>query len=166
MYSIIRILIWLVPLVIILAVGLNAQSQTINSKVVSSGGGSGKKGDLIFNSTLGEAVISTKTTSEVYLGQGFQATHPSVLITSVRVENEVLDLKAYPNPFSRELFINGDFMPDRLDIYNMNGQCVGTILSPGSRISDWGELPDGIYVIQGTYREQSFNIGKIIKINP
>lgn len=166
MQSFINHLIFLLGTVIITVFSAHSYAQQISNRVVGSGGSSGQQVDIIFSSTLGEALVSTKTINDTYLGQGFQASHLSELTTSISTENEVLNLKVYPNPFSDELYLSGDFLPERLEIINMQGQVVSILNRPGDRITEWAQLPDGLYVLQGSYNGIQFNIGKIIKINP
>jgi len=146
-------------------VPLRAQPIAPNSKVISAGGSSIQTGQTIVNSTLGESFISSKSINNQYVGHGFQTTHLPVLTTSIHTESANLELRVYPNPFSHEIFLEGDFSPDHLILLNLQGQQVGYVKSPGNSVSSWGHLPPGTYILQGIYNGNLFYIGKILKIN-
>jgi hypothetical protein len=165
-----RIFIYLIffcAILLIFSTKLNAQIAPVNSRVIGVAGYYSGNQSFQINATVGEAIIFGQSASGIYVGQGFQTNYPSMITTSItRFNRERITLQVYPNPFSNELFLGGNVLPEIIEIYNLRGQCLGRIQSPSHHIVEWRELPLGVYLLRAAYSDQYFTIGKIIKINP
>ena len=82
---------------------LNAQS--IERQVISGSGASYTAGNISIDQTVGEAVISTASNSNIIITQGFHQPENSVTI-SIPETDRMVDLKVYPNPTNDQIFLN------------------------------------------------------------
>jgi len=108
--------------------GINAQEMLAPS-VISSGGGYGENGNISISWTLGEIAVSTLSSTNMILTQGFQ--QPYDIDVGIRSNDINWNISVYPNPVDDELRIlfntekSGDFL---LEIQDVTGRLVTQVL--------------------------------------
>ena len=108
--------------------GINAQEMLAPS-VISSGGGYGENGNLSISWTLGEIAVSTLSSTNMILTQGFQ--QPYDIDVGIRSNDINWNISVYPNPVDDELRIlfntekSGDFL---LEIQDVTGRLMTQVL--------------------------------------
>ncbi len=86
------------------SISLSLQSQTLSNKVVASGGSYSTAAWGSLSATVGEAVISTLSSANAKLSQGFQ--QPTSVASGITSSSsKVVIASAYPNPASNEIFL-------------------------------------------------------------
>ncbi|MEM9258814.1 MAG: T9SS type A sorting domain-containing protein [Bacteroidota bacterium] len=81
--------------------GLNAQ-VTLERQVIGSLGQTATTSNFNYAATAGEAVVTTLTTTNLTLTQGFHQAEPEDLTTVHLVPEMLVELVAYPNPATDE----------------------------------------------------------------
>jgi hypothetical protein len=59
----------------------------------------------------------------------------------------------YPNPTSSQLFIESDITIDKIEILDISGRAVKTIVKPSYSI-DVSDIPKGIYFLRLTTKDR------------
>jgi len=79
------------------------------------------------------------------------------------VENQSLeDLRVFPNPTERFLYLRGVDGFDRLEVYDLSGKNVKSMNKLSRGMMDVSDLSPGVYILKATGVEKSFT-GKFIK---
>ena len=137
--------------------------------VISSAGGYTETGDISLAWTLGELAVSTLSTTDMILTQGFQ--QPFLLdINAIDDPEFSWSVNAYPNPVSEilNLRFNIDKTMDlQLELYDITGKklvikMLPSIMPGGRETLDFSGFRDGIYILKITSEKQK--IRKIYKI--
>ncbi len=145
---------------------LNAQFLT--PTVVSSLGGAGNNSAF----TVGDLSISTYSSSDLIVTQGFQQSN---LLTDDGTPDNVNELKdvgfkikVFPNPAKDKLIIKidelkkGDIQLHLMDLKGRNLKTLKIERKDRKKTIYLGNFPSGIYLLKATYRNKS-NIYKIVK---
>ncbi len=108
------------------AMVLNAQS--LERKVVASGGTFATSANLQLDYTIGDLVVATGSAGTVIVTQGFQQGNTgSVGVTPPKVKT---DLAVFPNPTQNEVFLKGSIEGVNnatLEIWDILGKKLGTV---------------------------------------
>ena len=138
--------------------------------VISSAGGYDEATNINLAWTLGELAVSTLSTTDMILTQGFQ--QPFLLDIGDAIDDPEFNwsVNAYPNPVSEVLNLRFNLdktMDLQLELYDITGKKL-TIrklpsIIPGSRETlDFSGFRDGIYILKITSEKQK--VRKIYKI--
>ena len=116
-------------LVIVLLVATMGYSQSISKQVVGTSGKTLTNSNLKLTYTVGEPVVGLMTAVGNQLGNGY---YPAMDLQTLSVEDNVLDvqLKVYPNPTSKSLYVTHPNMSSfGITIVDLNGKQLysGTI---------------------------------------
>lgn len=149
-------------LLLLLSLSVAGQRQ-----VVSTAGEFNRNSDGSLSWTLGELTISTWSSSETMLTQGFQQSN---LVVSTRIEpaaGSVFRAIAYPNPVRDRMSVEVDNWSKTtlyLELYDMNGRLLHKqqVQSNPSRL-DFGGHPAGEYILQLKKAGKLIQSFKIIK---
>ncbi len=137
--------------------------------VISSAGGYTETADISLAWTLGELAVSTLSTTDMILTQGFQ--QPFLLdINAIDDPEFNWSVNAYPNPVSEilNLRFNIDKTMDlQLELYDITGKklfikMLPSIMPGGRETLDFSGFRDGIYILKITSEKQK--VRKIYKI--
>ncbi len=105
---------------------LRGQAQSIQSSVISGGGGHETNVSNSASWTLGESLITTLQQGNEILTQGFQ--QPNYYLTDIfNVEQQQIVVSVFPNPTQGNISISFSQMtkePYRLEIKDMQGKCL------------------------------------------
>lgn len=105
---------------------LIGQAQSIQSSVISGGGGHETNVSNSASWTLGESLITTLQQGNEILTQGFQ--QPNYYLTDIfNVEEQQIVVSVFPNPTQGNISISFSKMtkePYRLEIKDMQGKCL------------------------------------------
>ena len=82
----------------------------------------------------------------------------------------VLNLDIRPNPFNTEtkMFFKGTYDKSQIDIYNINGQkLVSILIPPGKQSIVWNpsDLDEGIYIAKHVMENKVLSVAKMVLIN-
>ena len=141
----------------------------LNPTVISSAGGYTETADISLAWTLGELAVSTLSTTDIILTQGFQ--QPFLLdINAIDDPEFNWSVNAYPNPVSEilNLRFNIDKTMDlQLELYDITGKklvikMLPSIMPGGRETLDFSGFRDGIYILKITSEKQK--VRKIYKI--
>ena len=141
----------------------------LNPTVISSAGGYTETADISLAWTLGELAVSTLSTTDMILTQGFQ--QPFLLdINAIDDPEFNWSVNAYPNPVSEilNLRFNIDKTMDlQLELYDITGKklvirMLPSIMPGGRETLDFSGFRDGIYILKITSEKQK--VRKIYKI--
>lgn len=129
------------------------QGQSIERQVIASGGDSATNGNISLDFTIGEAVVTTLTASDLILTQGF---HQGALMTT-RVNELPISVKykIYPNPTQEQLWleITGEALDFYVLLYNELGQSLSVTKRHVQGIGQWqgsfdlSKLSAGLYLL-------------------
>lgn len=149
---------------------LQAQVQS-ERDVIASTGGSYKSVSLQVDHTVGELVVSTQSSGDIHLSQGF---HQYIQFPNAIPEQDLVqNFNLYPNPVSDELTIS--FSSSSETTWNIHVADLLGQLIPGSseQVSthgkkqltiDCSDYPPGIYFVQmlpeGANRKLSYKFIK------
>lgn len=129
---------------------MTGYGQIFELEVVSSTGGSGTIPGYSLDWTVGEVEIEMYTSASNTLTQGFHQPAYCVGQVSIR-EWDLLNLNAYPNPVSNELYLEiSDYNEEvEIQISNLLGQVLRTKSSLGNAPLkiDMTELAAGKYIL-------------------
>ena len=137
--------------------------------VISSAGGYAEATDISLAWTMGELAVSTLSTTDMILTQGFQ--QPFLLdINAIDDPEFNWSVNAYPNPVSEilNLRFNIDKTMDlQLELYDITGKklvikILPSIMPGGRETLDFSGFRDGIYILKITSEKQK--VRKIYKI--
>ena len=141
----------------------------LNPTVISSAGGYTETADISLAWTMGELAVSTLSTTDIILTQGFQ--QPFLLdINAIDDPEFNWSVNAYPNPVSEilNLRFNIDKTMDlQLELYDITGKklvikILPSIMPGGRETLDFSGFRDGIYILKITSEKQK--VRKIYKI--
>ena len=142
-------------------------AQGVSPEVFASAGGCGSNSQSSLSWTIGESVISTESSTNCYLTQGFQ--QPSaIIVTDVGNLPEKNSVKVYPNPASSSLYIEGtgnDAL--QIQLMDMNGKLImSKLLSSSGNQLDLTSFASGVYLLKVyDLRNQLIQSLKIEKVN-
>ena len=137
--------------------------------VISSAGGYTETTNISLAWTMGELAVSTLSTTDMILTQGFQ--QPFLLdINAIDDPEFNWSVNAYPNPVSEilNLRFNIDKTMDlQLELYDITGKklvikILPSIMPGGRETLDFSGFRDGIYILKITSEKQK--VRKIYKI--
>ena len=137
----------------------------LNPTVISSAGGYAEATDINLAWTLGELAVSTLSTTDMILTQGFQ--QPFLLDIGDAIDDPEFNwsVNAYPNPVTDgKLNIESAEKIHHILVYNVFGQSIIEHEYNGvfSLSIETSELTSGIYFIKVGFDNQSYLIKKII----
>ncbi len=155
--------------IIILIIGLNAKSQSVNPFVIASSGGYYITTNTQLSWTLGEVVTSTFTSGNSIITQGFQQNTYVVNTIDVTSDNPYL-INVYPNPTSKYINIQWDNIEQTdliISITNNQGVSIlkKTVKSNEKQIEiDLSIFSNSSYLLCVTSSKREWNkLFKIIK---
>lgn len=100
-----------------------------------------------------------------YFGQTTMLTADPGFVNTIKPENQFTkrnkDVKLYPNPSDGHFRIAGNTIPEAIEVYNMMGEKVYTLVNSGSAQIDLSHLAEGSYMIKIKTGEKVQN-GKIV----
>lgn len=131
-----------------------AQNATVFNQVIGSTGHVGLQQGLIYSYTVGEAVITTLSSDERILTQGFHQPEHTILVS---IDDPVFadwDIQAFPNPVSDQLTIR--FSSDkpaslRATVIDLAGRIMASEIplpDPSGSMLDCRSWQPGVYFIQ------------------
>lgn len=151
----------------LLLVTFPAFSQTRQSEVVASAGGTATAGTVTVSYTVGEPVVGTLSAGNVVLTQGFQQGYidvPETVVEAALAKN----VRLYPNPLKTTLFVELQEIPDGdcvVKCFDMAGQVVGEAqYDSNPRMSiDMSNLPQGAYFVKLFVDDSEFLNSRVVK---
>ena len=121
-------------------------SLSVKAQSVISSGGYG--GNSAVNYTIGEAIISGGATATSQITQGFQ--QPNLWGVKLE-EQELFDLKAYPNPVASYLTLESAFPVEdtyKLFLYSSDGKLIlESVLTENAMQLDFSSFSAGTYTL-------------------
>lgn len=155
-------------IILLTGLGVNLSAQSIQNKVIASGGATYVKPTAQLEFTLGETFVQTFTKPTAIITQGFH--QPSLTVARItdepnseEVMSETIPVRdmpepanfkfnAYPNPVTNHLYIeaNGDYRGKAaVIVMDANGRTVQEVTLDGSQstINFSGSTP-GTYLVQ------------------
>jgi hypothetical protein len=133
---------------VILSLSASLYGQSLSPSVIALAGGLEKTpSGMTLSWTIGEPVIETLQTENIYLTQGFQ--QPNLQV-STGFEDPAFDytLRTYPNPTSTELIMETDFKyPVQYRLVDLSGKLIHEGTWHEKHVLDVAALPQGIYAI-------------------
>ena len=150
--------------IVILITGIAyTYSQSLTPTVIASAGSYYESANLRLSYTLGEIAVSTLSTTNLILTQGFQ--QPTLIISSVNDPDEFdWSIIAYPNPVSDYLNVSFNFMDKQdiiIELSDITGKKVlferydGMIGKEEKSVS-FSNLKSGIYILNIYNTERTF----------
>jgi len=137
-------------------------SLTVKAQTVIGSGGNG--GNSTVNYTLGEAFISGGATTSAQITQGFQ--QPNLWGVKLE-EQELFELKAYPNPVASFLTLESTFPieePHKLFLYSTEGKLIlESSLTENAMQLDFSNYAAGTYTLIVNDSERQVASFRIIK---
>ncbi|GEM_PF-2565563 len=132
---------------------LIAQWQ-VDGQVISALGLAADRRNINVNSTLGEAIIYSKTGGDVKVLQGFQRNRNALLTRVFQPVDPSFEILAYPNPCDHEFRIISSIGYKSLNCYSMDGRLIAHWPVVQDRYST-SHLPKGMYILRAQiqYRE-------------
>jgi membrane-bound inhibitor of C-type lysozyme len=92
-------------ILLVLFVSIISNAQSIERQVISSMGASYNNGSIKVDQTVGETVISTESSLNIIITQGFHQPESDLSIDVPEIEREV-KMSIYPNPTSSQVFLD------------------------------------------------------------
>ncbi len=151
----------------LLLVTFPALSQTKQSEVVASAGGTATTETVSVSYTVGEPVIGTLSADKVVLSQGFQQGYIDVPKTEVEAAL-AKNVRLYPNPLKTTLFVELQEIPDGdcvVKCFDMAGHMVGEAqYDSDPRMSiDMSKLPQGAYFVKVFVDDSELINSRVVK---
>ncbi len=151
----------------LLLVTVPAFSQTKQSEVVASAGGSVTTETVSVSYTVGEPVVGTLSAGNVVLSQGFQQGYIDIPDTDVEAAL-AKNVRLYPNPLKTTLFIELQEVPEGdcvVKCFDMSGQMVGSAQYDSEpRLSiDMSNLPQGAYFVKVFVDDSELVNSRVVK---
>lgn len=148
------------------------QTPDIPMQVVSSGGGYFSSDNLTVSWTIGEPVISTLTSTDLILTQGFQ--QGNLFGTDVPLDPSLnsYTFKMYPNPALNKVWFNvnnqkakGAFI---VEVYDITGrkvinQNLGLFVNQEQMELTISSLKPGVYLVKVTIGNFNSDVIKLVK---
>ncbi len=160
----------LLMLILIPGFSLTWGQVQLTPTVLSSAGGYSESGGISLAWTMGELAVSTLSTIDMILTQGFQ--QPFLLDIGDAIDDPEFNwsVNAYPNPVSDilNLRFNLDKTMDlQLELYDITGKKLTikklpSIMPGGRETLDFSGFREGIYILKITSEKQK--VRKIYKI--
>ncbi len=151
-------------LVTVLLVTTLGYSQTISKQVIGTAGKTQSNGNLKVSWTAGEPVVGLMTAGGNQLGNGY---YPALNLQALSVEDNVLDvqLKVYPNPTSKSLYVTHPNMNSfGITILDLNGKQLYSGTINKDEPLDVSNYTQGMYLVSVENKETNKkNTYKIIK---
>jgi len=142
----------------------------LNPTVISSAGGYTETADISLAWTMGELAVSTLSTTDMVLTQGFQ--QPFLLDIGDAIDDPEFNwsVNAYPNPVTDVLNLRFNLektMDLRIELYDITGKkltikMLPSVMPGGRETLDFSGFRDGIYILKITSEKQK--VRKIYKI--
>ena len=105
-----------------LCIGSIASAQTIEKFSIDNGGLSATQGNIQILYTLGEVHVQEASVNTIVLSEGFINPETS---NTLSIDKEVgVDIKIYPNPVSKILYISVNQTLESVELYNVLGKEV------------------------------------------
>lgn len=151
----------------LLLVTVPAFSQTKQSEVVASAGGSVTTETVSVSYTVGEPVVGTLSAGNVVLNQGFQQGYIDIPDTEVEAAL-AKNVRLYPNPLKTTLFVELQEIPDGdcvVKCFDMSGRMVGEAqYDSDPRMSiDMSSLPQGAYFVKVFVDDSELVNSRVVK---
>lgn len=156
----VRISVFVASLLLLSGISSAAYAQSLTTVAFNSTGFSFNDKGYSIDSNIGEAVISTITTSNSVITQGLL--QPEILDPC-----QVATLMFYPNPTQDELFVsaeNCELPIERVSVFDMKGVEVAVQSLESGKVN-LQELSSGIYIVRSYFKDDevagTFKISKI-----
>lgn len=140
-------------MIIILCFFLNsALSQNILPEVIGTAGSRATGTNTLIDWTMGEVAVTTVTSSNNIVSQGFHQPYLSILPTSI-IKKPLIEVKVFPNPTSKQVhLISKEIIPPKSSLYLSNSEGKKLIelkLESGQNqwIIDLNQYPIGQYIL-------------------
>ncbi len=122
-------------------------AQTIERKIINSGGNTFSNSGIVMKTSVGEPLIGKKGNTTTMLAQGFYTGAFQYVFSSVTVPEQKIVIGLYPNPTDNIIFLKGDLTKVKtVEIFNS----LGLKIISEQLTSDHIDLPNisaGIYFI-------------------
>lgn len=140
------------------SLGANAQLELVAASGASFHNSSGS-----LTYSIGEVVISTLTTSEAILTQGFLQTWVQSNVPVIQ-EPEI-QMSVYPNPVTDQLILQiGAFQGFRYTLYNILGEMIGQGQVVGERTEiDFTGMAPAVYILRVADNREQIRLFQIVK---
>lgn len=142
-------------------------AQGVSPEVFASAGGCGNNSQGSLSWTIGESVVSTESSTNCYLTQGFQQP-PAITVTAVNNLPEKNLVKVYPNPVSSSVYVQGTGNGTlQIQLMDMNGKLImSKLLSSSENQLDLTSYASGVYLLKVyDLQNQLIESLKIEKVN-
>ncbi len=139
-------------------------AQSLSPEVIASSGDYYESGGTSLSWTLGEIAIETLDNGSNILTQGF---HQTMLIPVSVPDDNVLQLRVYPNPTSDKIIISTGTTANNLELqlFDVQGrQLTNKKLAGANNELNLQNLSKGIYILRITEMGQLYASYKIQKI--
>jgi hypothetical protein len=150
--------------IVILITGIAyTYSQSLTPTVIASAGSYYESTNLKLSYTLGEIAVTTLSTTNLILTQGFQ--QPTLIISSVNDPDEFdWSIIAYPNPVSDYLNVSFNFMDKQdiiIELSDITGRKVflekyNNLIGKEEKSISFSNLKSGIYILNIYNTEKTF----------
>ncbi len=136
---------------VLLAIGI-IEGQSIERQAIASAGNTLTNGNISLDFTIGEVAVTTLTTSDLILTQGFH--QGELMTTSVDGLPVSVTYKIYPNPTKDKLWLEmtGEALDFYVLLYNELGQPLSVTKRHVQGIGQWqgnfdlSKLSAGLYL--------------------
>lgn len=151
----------------LLLVAVPAFSQTKQSEVVASAGGSVQAGNVSVSFTVGEPATGTLSAGNVVMTQGFQQGYIDIPDTEVEAAL-AKNVRLYPNPIKTTLFVELEEIPQGecvVKCYDMSGRMVGEVQyeSDPRMAIDMSNYPQGAYFVKVLVDDEELINSRVVK---
>ena len=122
-------------------------AQTIERKIINSGGNTFSNSGIVMKTSIGEPLIGKRGTTTTMLSQGFYTGAFEYIFSSVTVPEQKITIGLYPNPADNIIFLKGDLTQvERVEIFNSLGLKIMSEQLTSDNI-DLKNISAGIYFI-------------------
>lgn len=140
-------------LLLTLLLPFSVTAQSLSNWVIGSGGSSSSAASTQLEWTLGETFVSSTTTRQGMLTEGFHQPILEVRMIQEQDFTSETDIQVYPNPTSSELFVNLNQISAQEQYYwlfNMEGQIVdkGNLGTGQTQTIDLERMVPGTYLLK------------------
>ena len=138
-------------IIILFFIAEKIQSQSISPELLSNAVGEASNTNIKLSWSLGEIMVSDKSSGFVRITEGFYQT--SLKVTAVAESNPLLEMKfkVYPNPTSDYLYISHNQSINEswlLMIYDIGGRLIYKDSFFQKKILDFNDMSKGLYMIK------------------
>ena len=122
-------------------------AQTIERKIINSGGSTFSNSGTVMKTSIGEPVVGKKGNTNTMLSQGFYTGAFEYIFSAVTVPEQKVVIGLYPNPADNIIFLKGDLTKiETVEIFNSLGLKIMREQLSSDNI-DLKNISAGIYFI-------------------